>query len=340
MRKRMYRSGLLVLCCLILCACAGRSPAGIHAVQGSDGNVQGAQKEEYVWIGTMIAHPMYVNNDQAALKQFAQDNKVQVTIAGPAEYDIPGQCAAIEEAVRRKPAGIMVLGMERGLIPAVNKAIEAGIPTITVDADLVESKRMAFVGSDWLNIGIKQAEAMVKLIGGKGKVAAIGIGQADNMNQGFDGFKSVLSKYADVVYLGEYDDMCNLDEAYRSTMLLLDKYPDIAGIAGFDVNSGPGIAKAVRERGLTGKVKVTCVDIEPMHLKLCKEGIIQKLVGQKRKLFTYYGARLLYDYNHATLKFSTDDKRLGITPIPYIIDTGLVEVDATNVELFLQGDKP
>lgn len=342
--NRVLTAVLLVLCICLAGLLGGTTIEKIKKLgeESRDSGTASAagvdpSEEEYVWIGTMIEHPMYINNDQEALKQFARDVGVKVTIEGPREYDIPGQTAAIEAAIKRKPAGIMVLGMERGLIPAVNKAVDARIPIITVDADLVESKRIAFVGSNWYNLGVKQAEAMVKLIGGKGKVAAIGIGQADNMQQGYEGFKSVLKKYPDVTYLGEFDDMCNVEEAQRITEELLHRYPDIAGIAGFDVNSGPGIALAVKEADLVGKLKVTCVDIEPVHLKLCKEGVVQKLVGQKRKLFTYYGARMLYDYNHATLSFTPDKNKNMIAPIPYIIDTGLIEVDQTNVESFLQG---
>lgn len=337
----------IVLTCIFIFCFAGifyfekfkNSVEESKAANSASNSKMNHSDEEYVWIGTMIGHPMYINNDQEALKQFGKDAGVKVTIEGPKEYDIPGQVAAIEASIGRNPAGIMILGMERGLIPAVNKAVEAGIPTIMVDADLVESKRIAFVGSNWYNIGVKQAEAMVKLIGGKGKVAALGIGQADNMEQGFEGFKSVIKNYPDITYLGEFDDMCNVEEAQRNTEELLNKYPNIAGIAGFDVNSGPGIGLAIKEAGKVGKIKVTCVDIEPIHLKLCKEGVVQKLVGQKRKLFTYYGARLLYDYNHATISFSPDKNKNQIAPIPYIVDTGLIEVDQTNVESFLQGGR-
>ena len=293
--------------------------------------------EEYVWLATMTAHPMYVANDQVALREFGINMGVKVTIEGPKEYDIPGQVAAIEEVIKRKPAGIMILGMERSLIPMVNKAVEAEIPTITVDADLVESKRLAHVGSNWYNIGVKQAEAMVKLVGGKGKVAMLGIGGADNMEQGFEGFKNVMKDYPDIMILGEYDDMSDVEESKRITLELVKNYPDIAGIAGFDANSGPGIGEAIKELNLVGKIKVTCVDIEPVHLQLLKEGVIQKLIGQKRKLFTYYGARLLYDLNHATISITADDEKNGVTPIPYIIDTGLIEVDLTNVDSIIEG---
>lgn len=291
--------------------------------------------EEYVWISCIADQPMFVNHDHKALEQFSKDLGVKVTIEGPKDYDIIEQASVIKQVIKRKPAGIMILGMERGLISAVNEAVEAGIPTITVDADLIDSKRLAHVGSNWYNIGVKQAEAMVKLIGGKGKVATMGIGDADNMQQGFDGFKSVIENYPDIIYLGEYDDMASVEESHRITEDLLKTHPDIAGIAGFDVNSGPGIAQAIKQFNLVGKIKVTCVDIEPTHLKLCKEGVIQKLIGQKRELFTYYGARLLYDYNHSTLELSSDDEKNKITPIPYIVDTGLIEVDQKNVDSFL-----
>lgn len=292
-------------------------------------------QEEYVWISCISDRPMFVSHDQKALKQFGKDLGVKVTVEGPKDYDIPGQAEAIRKVIKRKPAGIMVLGMERGLIEAVNEAVDAGIPTITVDADLLESKRMAFVGSNWYNIGVKQAEAMVKLIGGKGMVAALGIVGADNMKQGFEGFKSVLKKYPDIIYLGEMDDVADSLEAQRITEDIIKKYPNIAGIAGFDSGSGPGIGAAIKKFKLVGKIKITCVDIEPEQLSLCKEGVVQKLIGQKRELFTYYGARLLYDYNHATIALSPDDKKNRIVPIPYIIDTGLIEVDQSNVDSFL-----
>lgn len=295
-----------------------------------------AAAEEYVWVSCIADQSMFVNHDHKALKQFGKDMGVKVTIEGPSNYDISAQAEAIRRVIARKPAGLMVLGMERSLINVVNEAVDAGIPTITVDADIVDSKRLAFVGSDWFNIGVKQGEAMVKLVGGKGKVAAMGIGGADNMEQGFEGFKSVLKNYPDIVYLGEFDDMASVEEAERITQELIKKYPDIAGVAGFDSRSGPGIGAAIKKADKAGIVKATCVDIEPVHLKLCREGVIQKLIGQKRELFTYYGARLLYDYNHATINLSPDDRKNGITPIPYIIDTGLIEVDATNVDSFLE----
>lgn len=301
--------------------------------QTSKQGINSASKEEYVWVAPMIKYSMYVNHDEKALKQFEKDMGVKITIEGPETFDMPGVAAAMDKVIKRKPAGIMVIAADRSLLPYINKAVDAGIPTITVDADIIDSKRYASVGSNWFNIGVKQGEAMAKLIGGKGKVAMMGIADADNMMQGFEGFKSVIKDYPDIILLGEYDDMADSSESQRITEELLRSHHDIAGLAGFDSYSGPGIGAAIKQANLAGKVKVTSVDIEPEHLALVKEGVIQKLVGQKRELMTYYGARLLYDFNHSTISLTADDAKSQVYPIPYIIDTGLIEVDSTNVDL-------
>ena len=112
--------------------------------------------------------------------------------------------------------------------------------------------------------------------------------------------------------------------------------PDIAGFCGFDSNSGPGIALAVREAGKTGKIKITTVDWEPEHLQLVKDGAIQMLAGQKRELFTWYGAQFLYDMVHHTNKLADNDAKAGITSVPFLINTGLLRITRDNVDEFIK----
>ncbi|MBA4054456.1 MAG: sugar ABC transporter substrate-binding protein, partial [Marivirga sp.] len=116
---------------------------------------------------------------------------------------------------------------------------------------------------------------------------------------------------------------------------LIAANPDIRGICGFDSNSGPGIALAVREAGKTGIIKITTVDWEPEHLQLVKDGAIQMLAGQKRELFTWYGAQFLYDIVHQTNRLAENDRRAGITSVPYHINTGLLKITKENVDQFM-----
>ncbi|MEM7656460.1 MAG: substrate-binding domain-containing protein [Bacteroidota bacterium] len=292
--------------------------------------------EEYVMITTIVSFPMYVNHDQAAFKKWGRQRGVRTTIMGPSEWDVARQISVIEQVIPSRPAGLLINGTDPAIAGAINKAVEAGIPTVVYDSDIPMSKRHAFLGTDWYEIGRLQGEAMVELIDGKGKIAYMGIVGLTNMESGFQGLLDVVNQYPEIEVVGKYDDKGNVEEAARIASDLLSAHPDLAGICGFDAMSGPGIGLAIKEASKIGRVKVTTVDWEPEHLRLVKEGVLHLLVGQKRELFTWYGAQFLYDMVHQTNQLSTDDERADITSIPAQVNTGLLTIDASNIHLFLE----
>jgi len=71
-------------------------------------------------------------------------------------------------------------------------------------------------------------------------------------------------------------------------------------------------------------------------LRLVKEGVITAAIGQKRELFTYMGVKALFEANHSKVRFTSDDKKAGVIPIPINFNTGTYTVTKENVELFLR----
>jgi ABC-type sugar transport system substrate-binding protein len=307
-----------------------------NAILAGAGEVAVNPDEEYVMITTAINMPMYVNHDQAAFRKWGEQMGVKVSVLGPAEWDVPAQIETIEQVIATRPAGLLINGTDPGIARAINKAVEAGIPTVVYDSDVPNSRRHAFLGTDWYQIGQMQGEEMVRLTGGRGKIAYMGILGLNNMEEGFRGLLDVLKKYPGIQVVGKYDDKANVETAARITSDLLSAYPDIAGICGFDSNSGPGIALAVKEAGKAGKVKITTVDWEPEHLLLVRDGVIQMLAGQKRELFCWYGAQFLFDMVHRTNRLSGNDASLGISNVPSTVNTGLLRITRENVGQFLK----
>jgi len=296
--------------------------------------------EEYVMITTAVTMPMYVNHDQATFKRWGRERGVTVSVLGPAEWDVPTQINTIEEVIGTRPAGLLINGTDPALGPVINKAVAAGIPTVVYDSDIPNSNRHAFLGTDWYEIGQMQGREMVRLLGGKGKIAYMGILGLTNMEDGFRGLLDVLKAYPGIEVVGKFDDKANVEEAARITADLLAAHPDLAGLCGFDSNSGPGMALAVKEARRAGKVKITTVDWEPEHLQLVREGVIQMLAGQKRELFTWYGAQFLYDMVHHTNRLSADDAGAGITSVPPAVNTGLLRITKENVNEFINRPAP
>ena len=294
------------------------------------------ENEEYVMITTAVTMPMYVNHDQDAFKRWGKKMNVKVSILGPADWDVPAQIKTIEEVIGTRPTGLLINGTDPAIAQAINKAVDAGIPTIVYDSNIPGAYHHAFLGTNWYEIGRMQGEEMVRLLSGKGKIAYMGILGMSNMEAGFRGLLDVVKEYPGIEVVGRFDDKANVEEAARITSDLLSAHPDLAGVCGFDSNSGPGIALAVREAGKVGEIKITTVDWEPEHLQLVKAGVIHMLAGQKRELFTWYGAQFLYDMVHNTNPLGKKYAMTGITTIPLEINTGLIRITRDNVKEFLK----
>lgn len=293
--------------------------------------------EEYVWLSANANLSLFQAHDHPALRLVGKELGVRVTIAGPNSIDIPALVAAIEQTAARRPAGMMVVGWDpSALVPPIDRAIESGIPVVCVDADVTASKRLAFIGTDWFDLGVRQAEAMVTALGGRrGEVALFGLIEQSIDQEAFAGFRSVAEP-AGLTVLDPQQDKGNQAEAARVAAAVLQARPGLAGMAGFDSESGPGMGQAVKEAGRAGKVAVTCVEAEEQHLRLVEEGVITAAVGQKRGLFTYFGVKALFECNHSPLRFTADDAAAGIAPIPVIYHTGTYTVTRENVALFLK----
>jgi ribose transport system substrate-binding protein len=296
-----------------------------------------AVDEEYVWVSANAHLPLFVAHDHPALELAARELGVKVVITGPDAVDIPGLVAAVEQTAARRPAGMMVVGWEpAALIPAINSAVESGVPVVCVDADVPGSKRLAFIGTDWFDLGTKQAEAMLRSLDGRrGKVALLGLIEQAIDQQAFAGFRSVAEK-AGLTVLEPQQDKGNQAEAARVAAALIQAHADLVGIAGFDSESGPGMGQAIKEAGKAGRLVATCVEAQAQHLRLVKAGVLTACVGQKRELFTYLGLRALHDCVHSALRFCADDRSAGIAPVAVNVNTGTYLVTRENVDLFLR----
>jgi ABC-type sugar transport system substrate-binding protein len=175
----------------------------------------------------------------------------------------------------------------------------------------------------------------MKALPNGGKIATMSIINANNMREGVKGFTDYLTANGGGKYqlVANEDDNGDSAKAAEVTAALLAAHPDIAGIAGFDSESGAGIVRALQEGGKKpGEVKVTAMEQTPDFFKTAADGWVEGIVVQNRELFIYYAVRMLYDYNHNGLKTSGLGGAEGGVPIPPSIDTGVLLVTKDNAD--------
>jgi ribose transport system substrate-binding protein len=329
-----------------LLSAAGGALLGLAGCEQRPGTASGVSKaggaasyadEEYVWLSANANLPLFTKRDHPALRLAGEELGVKATIAGPNSIDISALVAALEQTAARKPAGIMVVGWDpSALVGPINNAIAAGVPVVCIDADVPASNRIAFIGTDWYDLGVRQAQGMLAALDGrKGEVALLGLIEQSIDQDAFAGFRSIAEP-AGLTVLPPQQDKGTQVEAARVASSIIQGRPNLVGMAGFDSESGPGVGQAIIEAGKTGRILATCVDDQEQHLKLCKDGVLTVLVGQKRELFTYLGLKALFEVNHSPLKFTSNDRAAGIWPIPVNYNTGAYTITRQNVDLFLK----
>jgi len=224
------------------------------------------------------------------------------------------------------------------LTEPVKRCIAQGVPKVVDVGDLPDSGRLAYIGTNWTNVGVNQARQMMKELPDGGQLAMMWIINAGNMREAVAGFKAYVEANGGGKYeiVANEDDKGDAQESARIKAALLAVYPDLKGIACFDSESGAGIVTALKEAGKKpGDIKVTAMEQTPDFFKTAKEGYVSGIVVQNRELFIYYAVKMLHDFNTNGLSSVGLGAADGGRPIPDSLDTGVLMVTADNVDKVL-----
>ena len=276
----------------------------------------------------------YFYDHKMGMEMVGKELGVKTEYVGPAEYDMNAMVAAFEQAIAKKPSGLVIVGFEPSLNAIVDKAVSQGIPVVTVDADLPGSKRMAFVGTGNFNAGVVGGSKLASLVGGKGKVAIMLKPGQSNLEERVAGYKTALAKFKDIQIVQLVDTQSDPGVAAQAAAALLQKFPDLAGIACVEAAGGSGAATAVREAKKVGQVKIVAMDRGNEVLDGIKEGVISASVAQQTALMPYYAVQIMYNLNNSKVAITSDNKASGVLGIPAVVDTGAIVIDSSNYKYF------
>ncbi|MBI4663830.1 MAG: substrate-binding domain-containing protein [Verrucomicrobia bacterium] len=311
------------------------SVAGCHRQTTQSSKSTGKRPDLYIQVSA-LGNLEYFYDHKLGMKKAGELFGVPTEYAGPADLDMGAMVAALELALARRPAGLVVVGFEDSLNPIVNKAVDSGTPVVTVDADLPRSKRIAFVGTGNFNAGFQGGLKLAELLGGSGKVALLTkLGQS-NLGERVEGYKAALAKYAQVSIVQIANTESDPIKATQVAALLLQRHEDLAGIACVEAAGGAGAATAVKEAGRVGRVKIVAMDRDNSVLRYIEQDVVQATVVQQTALMPIYAVALLYQINHLEVPITTDNRAAKVSGVPNTIDTGVIIVDKSNYKYFLR----
>ncbi len=293
-------AGALVTLSLVGCSSekpGGEKPAGEKTAGGDASKAGGKKKVVFIFKSGGGAYSEACKRGAEQANSDAALN-LQVEYQASAEGTAEKQADIVESAIVGHADAIVVSPVDsKAIVPALDKAVAAGIKVFTWDADAPTSKRSYyFTAVDDVQIGVDIADALAKSMGQKGKVLIFsGQNTAENLNNHVKGIEDGLKKYPGITIAKPY--YYNDDDAAKATpqaVQALQANPDAAGIACANAPSPPAAAEAISKNpALKGKVKVWGLSLPSMGAKYLKEDTITGLYLWDPQKLTYASALMV-----------------------------------------------
>lgn len=249
----------------------------------------------FVLIPEEIRNPYWQMVKEGA-DEAGKENNAIVEYTGPLQTSISEHILYIDEAISSKVDGIITQGLNPAQMTGIiNKAVQHGIPVITIDTDAPDSERAAYVGTNNYQAGMEAGLALAKAMDGKANVGIIiGSNVSANQQERVSGFKAALKNYPNIKIAAiEVSDISQI-QAAEKTFDIYREHPDVDAFFGASALDALGIASITPSK-LTKRPFIIGFDDLPDTLTLIKEDQIDETVAQQPYLMGYKSVQLMVE---------------------------------------------
>lgn len=188
---------------------------------------------------------------------------VKLAVLAPErEVNIDQQVAILEDQITK---GVSVIAVAPAgaaeVIPVLDKAKAAGIPVLIVDTDVDWPSKLSYIGADNRRAGELAGDYIVKILGGKGKVAVIrGILGVATHDDRLAGFRDAIARAPGIECVAVQP--ANSERTLGMSVMenLLTTFPDLRAVFATNDQMALGAVEAIAAHNLAGKVSVVGVD--------------------------------------------------------------------------------
>ncbi len=253
-----------------------------------------ADDKKYVAVIAKAVNSDFWHNVKNGVYSAATEYNVTVTFEGPQnEEDYETQNALIEAAVKNGAGAIVLSAIDfNQSVDTVNTAVRAGVKVITIDSGLNSDSVSLFIGTDNIAAGKAAGKAAID---GFAPEANIFIGlvnynaDTDNGNQREEGFRQYISSFNNAQVLASVTAESNEESATAAAKRLLAQEPRINVIVGFNEWMTLGVGNAVKQLGLSGRVRAVGFDSNITSVSMLETGEMDALIVQNPFAMGYLG---------------------------------------------------
>ncbi len=296
--------------------------------------------ERYILVTVNTRLP-YWKAAASGLAKAAAQYGVKMDVRGPETYDPAAEAQELRNALALKPAGLLVSVSDRSLMgPAIDEAVNAGIPVLTIDSDAPESKRLYFIGTNNMQAGVLGGKRLAEKLHGKGNVVFYSMPQQPNLDERLRGYKDVFEDYPGIQIVEVFNIKGDSGNAFDRTMhYLTDKsVRRVDAFVCLESSAGKDVAEALKRENASDRI-VIAMDADDDTLAGIKQGFIDATVTEKPFTMAFYGLKALDDVHHYPVDLKRSYASNSFSPFPIFVDTGSTLVDKNNVDEYLKSEQ-
>jgi len=254
----------------------------------------------YILFASSSSNPFFVdvvNGIKERATELSEFN-ISVDIRFAVIDDPALQVQIIDELIETGISGLAITPISHPIvIERIKELASDGFPVVTVNSDIPDSGRIAYVGSDYYKSGETAAGILNLICNGVTKVGIIigsplvlchlerVAGFKHRIEEAYKGIKIVATE------INHDDDI----QSYVVTKRLLESNPEIDSL--YLVAAGvEGAFRAINELGLVGKLKVVCYDSTTASRELIRSGAVSASITQEPFVQGAKPLDILYNY--------------------------------------------
>jgi len=227
---------------------------------------------------------IFFNQIYNGAKKAAQEKDVNL-IHIDSRSEITTQINGIENLIQEKVDAIILVAVDvDAVLPVIEDAKKAGIPTISIDAKVKVPPAVAFIGVNNYGAGVQSGEFTVNYVkenmGGKAKIGIIGALGWYIQNLRRDGFLEAVQKEEGIEIVGTVDGNNVQEVAMAAAENIVTANPDMDIIYATGEPALIGAVAAVKSGGYEEKIKIIGWDLHKQVIQGIDEGFVVGVVQQ------------------------------------------------------------
>ncbi|MCQ4162495.1 sugar-binding protein [Roseomonas sp. GC11] len=248
------------------------------------------QRYRFAIVPKAMNNPFFDLARDGCRARAAELGNVECVYLGPVEHEPATQTQIIQDLITQRVDGLAISVSDAAASRRViQRAVEAGIPVITFDADAPQSQRQAYIGTDNLEFGRALGRQLVALRPRPGSYAMVSGGPAAlNLNDRVKGVREVLQAAGWTEVPGS-PTFCNDDQALAVQQMAdlltanprLDAIVPVGGWPMFVPQAFRSFVDNNRARLEEGALTLVVADTLRVQLELLRDGYASALVGQR-----------------------------------------------------------